>query len=108
MLRMLSQRWVAQLGRAAVSKTAGCRFDSCPTCHEKCGNEAALSECAQSRFGVRDGQGSQMGAKPPAELTSCDGQSRTIVDTQDASWNLPRLALHTQQRSPSNPGGSTW
>src|SRR5262249_39249348 len=27
-------RWVAQLGRAAVSKTAGCRFDSCPTCPE--------------------------------------------------------------------------
>jgi hypothetical protein len=42
-------RWVAQLGRAAVSKTAGCRFDSCPTCHYKSRIQAALSIFAQSR-----------------------------------------------------------
>jgi hypothetical protein len=29
---MTGDRRVAQLGRAAVSKTAGCRFDSCPAC----------------------------------------------------------------------------
>src|SRR5690242_9719663 len=49
MLRMLSQRWVAQLGRAAVSKTAGCRFDSCPTCQTKSGIQAAPSARARSR-----------------------------------------------------------
>src|SRR5258708_10704601 len=34
----------------ADSKTAGCRFDSCPTCPNESRNKAALSELAQSRF----------------------------------------------------------
>ena len=35
---------------AAFSKTAGCRFDSCPTCPNKPGIQAALSVLARSRF----------------------------------------------------------
>src|SRR5712691_1115192 len=44
------------------SKTAGCRFDSCPTCQQKPRNEAAPSNVAWSRFHVFSSRGSKNGS----------------------------------------------
>src|SRR5579859_2493438 len=42
--------WIAQLGRAPVSKTVGCRLDSYPTCHNRPGYAAAFGTYIESRF----------------------------------------------------------
>jgi hypothetical protein len=45
--------WLDDFGqRAACSKTAGCRFDSCPTC-PRILNSSGLQPCARSLYSMR-------------------------------------------------------